>query len=133
MLLWMIKLEAQVAQLKEFSSYIITYPSIVQYFKESIDRNNISEDVKVTYMTCIITKKSFGIELLISYEYFPQIRVKKAYGVTIINNIPIFLYGKKQKNIFKKEHKKVKFPVHSPEEYHHVLIEDWIEKVWIRL
>ena len=133
MLLCLTKLEAQVAQQKKFSYYTIAYPSLEQYFKESIDKNNISEDLKVTYIECTISKKSFGVELLINYQYFPRIIEKKAYGVTIINGIPIFLYGKKTKNIFKKEHKKVNFPVHSPEEYHHVLIEYRTEKVWINL
>ena len=133
MLLWLIKLEAQVLQLKKFSYYTIAYPSLEQYFKESIDKNNISEDEKVTYITCIITKMSFGIELLISYEYFPRIREEKAYGVTIIKDIPIFLYGKRQNTIFKKTHKKVKFPVHSPKEYDSFLIEYRTEKVWINL
>ena len=131
-LLWMIKLEAQVAKLKEFSSYTITFPSLEQYFKKSIDKNNISEDEKVTYIECTISKKSFGIELLINYQYFPRIIEEKAYGITIINDIPIFLYGKRQNNIFKKEHKKVKFPVHSPKEYHHVLIEYITEKIWVK-
>ena len=114
----------------EFTHYTIKDSLIKERILDDIEKNK-SPYENITYVECYVQKKKVGIEILLKFGYFYRILdIQKAYGVTLINNIPVFLCGKKSK-IFKKAHERETYNIYSSKKYPFVLFEHKTSIIYI--
>ena len=114
---------------KLFRVYNLNHKGVKQYLVSAVRRYSTKRDA-IKFVWCDMAKKDDIYVFWFTYSSYRHLLDDgKSYGVTYIDSIPMFLYGKRYKNILQKRNQRITIDVFHPHKFPLLIFDPIQEKI----